>query len=339
MPDRTLARRLAPLAAAALLLAAPQVAGAVATNVRVQSPGGEPVETGYVVLDDQGNTVAEGRTNAQGEDELDLRPGAYVFRSGDGERRVEVREGRPATVSLTNSLVGLRSWGFDVGVTYGYLDQDGSLASEIPPFTNRESSALQLNGTLAGFYGRVRFPAEVLGGQPFVQVGGDLDLSDARDSGGMSGMLGASEVSWLDLEYDGGFSLGGGVEWETSPLYGERGLRLRPFGGLSVGWYDARIENDRSAFGFPTESDSDEFSQTNGHVGLELGLPLCGCEGMEFDFVLGSRLDFPLGDDDEELQTGAGPTLMQSADGTIEFDESWRAYGGVELRFNPSLTY
>lgn len=328
------------LATTALLLLGPAVAWSVATKVQIQSPAGEPVESDYLVLDEQGETVAEGRTDAEGEDEQELRPGVYIFRSGDREQRVEIREGQPsATVSLTRSLVGLRSWGFDVGATYGYLDQDGTLASEIQPFTDRESSALQLNGTFAGLYGRIRFPAELAGGQPFVQVGGELDLSDSEDSGGLSGQIGMSEVSGIDLEYEGGLTVGGGVEWETPPLHGDRGLRLRPFGGLAFGWYDARIENDRSAFGLPAVSDGDDFTTTNGHVGFELGVPLCGCEQMELDLVLGSRLDFPMGDDEEELETGAGPSLMQSATGTIDFDESWRAYTGLEMRWSPSLRY
>mgnify|MGYP005852340207 CR=1 FL=1 len=319
----------------AALVLVPGVAGAVATNVAIQSPAGEPIETGYVVLDEAGSSVAKGTTNAQGEDEQDLPPGVYILRSGDGEKRFEVREGqRFVSVSLTRSPVALRSWGFDLGAAYGYFDQDGSLESEIEGFTDRESSSLELNGTMASLYGRVRLPVEILGGQPFVQIEGDVDLSDAEDSGGRSGEIGLTEVSFVRLEYQAGLFVGGGVEWETGPLHGHRGLRLRPYGGLAFGWWDAELVNDRTAFFPEIEKDEDDFTTVSGRVGLELGVPLFACDRSEVDFVLGSRIDFPLGDDDRTFETRGGPALMDPVRGQLDLDESWAVYGGLEFRWN-----
>lgn len=320
-----------------LLLLGPGAAFAVATQVQIQSPAGEPIESDYLVLDPEGETVAEGRTDARGEDEQDLRPGVYLFRAGDRERRVEIREGEPATVSLTRSLVGLRRWGFDVGATYGYRDQDGSLASEIDVFTDRESSGLQLNGTAAGLYGRVRFPVEALGGQPFVQLEGDLPLSDAEDTGGLSGQPGFTETSSLRLRYRSGLRAAGGVEWETPPLHGDRGLRVRPHAGFGVGWWEGTLENDRSAFAMGFESEEDDFSTTTGFLGVDLGVPLCACESTKLDLVFGGRFGFPLGDDEEsfEMQSGGGTDVL----GEVDFDEHWRVYTGLELRWSPRLSY
>lgn len=320
------------LATSVALLLGPAVAWGVATNVQISSPAGEPVETGYVVLDDEGNTVAEGTTDVRGEDELDLRPGRYLFRSGDGERRVEVREGRPARVALTRSPVGLADWGFDLGWQYGYFDHDGTLESDLGLGNPSGSDGLQLNGTASSWLGRVRFPVELVHGQPFVEVGGGIPLSDAEDTGGT--LESGVERSFAQLRYEGGVSVGAGFEWVTEPVVRDRGLRFRPQLGVKYGWWDLKVVNENP---FGGESNDDEFTTLDGFVGFDVGLPLCACEQVELDFVLGGRLGFPLGDDEEDVTTMGG--LGQPVPGEIDFDESWGIHTGLEVRWDPDFAF
>lgn len=346
-----------------LSLLAAGAASAVTAHVQVTTPAGEPLETGYVVLDEAGETVVEGRTDARGQDRQDLPPGAYVFRSGDGEERLTIREGqRAASVAVTRSPAGLASWGFDTGATWGYADQDGRLESGWGmPDAPRTSDALQLDGTGAGLYGRVRLPLEVLSGQPFVQIGGRVDTADGsdrvedvqqsepehpvhpEDEEELSELEDAEEahpqefreIASLLLDYRAGLSVIGGMEWDLA-VHGDHRVRLRPYGGLAFDWWSAELTYERSDLPMRLERLEEDFTTTSARLGMDVGVPLVACERLELDIVFGAHVDFPFGGDARDLEHAADSA--PGVDGGLDLDESWGARAGLELRFRP-FTY
>lgn len=225
-------------------------------------------------------------------------------------------------------------WGFDLGLHYGYFDRDGRLSSRAPGSAEGED-ALQLDGTLAGGHARLRFPVELAAGQPFLQLSGEFDASDAEDRAGISGMPGATEHSSVSLSYQAGAAIDAGLEWETPPLLPRRPLRVRPYAGVGLAWWDAHLDSDRRALGGGLARDNDDFTTVDGRLGLELGLPLAyaGLAG-GLDLLVGARLDVPLGDGEEDLDTLGGPGGATPVPGEIDLDEAWATYVGLEWRFH-----
>lgn len=218
-------------------------------------------------------------------------------------------------------------WGLDLALHYGYFDRDGSLETRAPG-AGAASDGLQLDGTLAGLQGRLRLPAEALGAQPFLQLSGDFDASDAQDRGGLLLAPGGS-ASFLSLSEQASLAVDAGLEWQTAPLLAGRPLRLRPYAGLGLTFWDGHLER---AAGASVDRDNEDFSTLDARLGAELGLPLARGEGAALDWVLGTRAELPFGDAGETFETTAG-----SARGELELEEAWAAYTGLELRFGAAL--
>lgn len=222
-------------------------------------------------------------------------------------------------------------WGVDVALLYGYFDRDGRLESAAPG-RSPGSDPLQLDGTIAGLRGRVRLPLEAWGGRPFLQVSGEFDASDAQDGGGLSLGAGTSDFSFVEISYQAGLAATAGIEWETAPIRGERPLRIRPYGGLALAFWDAHLDNDRGVASAFVDRDNEDFATGSGRLGLELGLPLWAGRRSAVDVLLGGRLDLPLGDSEQDFEViGSGGSRVHA---DIEIDEGWAAYTGLEWRWS-----
>lgn len=221
-------------------------------------------------------------------------------------------------------------WGLDLALPYGYFDRIGHLETR-QPGVGSASDRLRMDGTVAGFAARLRLPAEALGAQPFLQLSGEVDASDAEDKAGTLGAPGAAGTSYILLSKQAGVAVDLGLEWQTPPLALGRPLRIRPFAGAGITFWDGHLDRVRSPPSSGVDRDNDDFSTVGARLGLEVGLPLVAGERAGLDLLLGTRADLPLGDAGTRFEVGGGGA--PAASGEAEIDAGVTAYTGVELRF------